>query len=130
MSDTFIAYGKRLEESQEKLPYVDGAIGAVVAVGGKVVSCDLFDKPSTCQKVWNRLLSGVVLDALEAQKDEKQAEAADVEALLRGLGGLPWQPADRVGEGEELRASSDKGDHASALVFDQVLVHGSVVCQS
>jgi hypothetical protein len=130
MSDTFIAYGKRLEEFREKLPYVDGAIGAVVAVGGKVVSCDLFDKPSTCQKVWNRLLSGVVLDALEAQKDEKQAEAADVEALLRGLGGLPWQPADRVGEGEELRASSDKGDHASALVFDQVLVHGSVVCQS
>jgi hypothetical protein len=130
MSDTFIAYGKRLEEFREKVPYVDGAIGAVVALGGKVVSCDLFDKPSTCQKVWNRMLSGVVLDALEAEGSDKQAEAADVEELLRGLGGLPWEPANPIGEGEELRASSEKGDHASALVFDQVLVHGSVVCQS
>jgi hypothetical protein len=71
-----------------------------------------------------------VLDTLEAKGDEKQAEAADVEELLRGLGGLSWQPADPIGEGEELRASSEKGDHASALVFDHVLVHGSMVCQS
>jgi hypothetical protein len=130
MSDTFLAYEKRLEDFREKLQYVNGAVGAVVAVDGKVVACDLFDKPSTCEKVWNRLLSGVVLDALETQKDEKQAEATDVEQLLRGLGGLPWQPADPIGEGEELRASSEKGDHASALVFDRVLVHGSMVCQS
>jgi hypothetical protein len=98
-------------------------------VGGKVVSCDLFDKPSTCEKVWKRLLSGVMLDALEAQEGDKQAVAADVERVVRGLGGLSWEPAEPVGEGEELRASSESGDQASALVFDDVLVHGSVVCE-
>jgi hypothetical protein len=128
MSDTFIAHRERVEEAQEKLQYVEGAIGAAVVVGGKVVSCDLFDKPSTCEKVWKRLLSGVVLDALEAGADEAQAEAADVERVLKGLGDLSWEPAEAVGEGEELRASSEGGDHASALVFNEVLVHGSVVC--
>jgi len=128
MSDTFEAHRKRLDAYQEKLQYVEGAIGAAVTVGGKVVSCDLFDKPATCQKVWRRLLSGVVLDALEVGPDEKQPEAADVERVVRGLADLSWEPADPVGEGEELRSSSEGGDHASALVFNDVLVHGSVVC--
>ena len=68
MSDTFEAHRKRLDEFRGKLDYVKGAIGAAVAVGGKVVACDLFDKPSTCEKVWKRLLSGVMLDALEAKR--------------------------------------------------------------
>ena len=130
MSDTFEAHRKRLDEFREKLNYIEGAIGVAVAVGGKVVACDLFDKPSTCQKVWGRLLSGVVLDALEVEGGDKQAEAADVERVVKGLGDLSWEPADPVGEGEELRASSEQGDHASALVFNNVLVHGSVVCES
>jgi len=117
-----------VSEFQEKLRYVKGAIGAAVAVGGKVVSCDLFDKPSTCEKVWKRLLSGVVLDALEAEAGETQVEPADVERVINGLGDQSWEHADPVGEGEELRASSEQGDHASALVFDDVVVHGSVLC--
>lgn len=128
MSDTFIAHRERVEDVQEKLQYVEGAIGAAVAVGGRVVSCDLFDKPSTCQKVWKRLLTGVVLDALEVVAEEKQAETADVERVLRGLHVLSWEAAEPVGEGEEYRASSEGGDHASALVFEGALVHGSVVC--
>ena len=37
----------------------------------KIVAVDMFDKSSTCQKVWNRLMSGYVLDALEEQVDQK-----------------------------------------------------------
>ncbi len=44
----------------------------------------MFDRPSTCGKVWDRLLSGVVMDALEAGTPEKVAEVAD-EGLLSGL---------------------------------------------
>lgn len=128
MSDTFIAHRQRVEETQKKLEYVEGAIGAAVAVGGKVVSCDLFDKPATCQKVWKRLLSGAVLDALEAGAEEKQVEAADVERVVKELNDLPWESAEPVGEGEEYRASSKGGDYASALVFGGVVIHGSVVC--
>ena len=43
-------------------------------------------------------------------------EANDVEA--EGLDGLSWEP----------RAFSEGGGGASALVFDDVVVHESVVC--
>jgi hypothetical protein len=46
-----------------------------------VVALDLFDKPSTCAKVWDRLLSGVVMDALEAAPMDRGAQRADVEGL-------------------------------------------------
>ena len=128
MSDTFEAHRKRLDEFRENLNYVDKAVGAAVAVGGKVVAIDLFDKPTTCGRVWNRLLSGAILDALEVREADKQAECADVERTLSGLSNLSWEPAESVSEGEEYRAESPTGDHASALVFDGKLVHGSVVC--
>ncbi len=128
MSDTFEAHRQRLDEFREKLNYVEGAVGAAVAVGGKVVAIDLFDKPTTCGRVWNRLLSGAILDALEVQQAEKPADRSDVERALVGLRNLSWESAPSVGEGEEYRAESPNGDHASALVFDGTLVHGSVVC--
>ena len=38
-----------------------------VAIGKKIVAVDVFDKASTCGKVWDWLMSGYVLDALEPQ---------------------------------------------------------------
>jgi len=108
---------------------VEGAYGVAVAVGAKVVAIDLFDKPSTCQKVWNRLMSGFVLDAIESEQAERQVEAPDVERLLGNLRQFNWEQAQAVGEGEEYRAESPTGDLASALVLGGVLLHGSVVCQ-
>ena len=56
MADAFDAYKDQVAEFQEKLKYVEGASGMAVVIGKKVVGCDLFDKPSTCRKVWDRLL--------------------------------------------------------------------------
>ena len=127
MSDTFEAREQEVGEYREKLAYVEGAAGVAVAVGEKVVALDLFDKPATCRKVWDRLLSGYVLDALEAEEAGQQAEVADVERLLEAAGGTSWQPADPVGEGEEHRAEFGRAAHASALSLGGSLVHGSVV---
>ena len=70
---------------------------------------------------------GAILDALEVQQADKQAERADVERVMASLSDLTWEPAEPIGEGKEYRAESPTGDHASALVFDGTLVHGSVV---
>jgi hypothetical protein len=74
-------------------------------------------------------MSGFVLDAIESEKTEQKAEVPDVERLLGNLGEFNWQQAPAVGEGEEYRAESATGDHASALALGDVLLHGSVVCQ-
>ena len=127
MSDTFDSYKEQVADFREKLHYVDGASGMAVAIGKKIVAVDLFDKPSTCGKVWDRLMSGYVLDALEPQTAEGQAEAIDVERLLGSANGLAWEKAEPVGEGEEYRAQQGDEVHASALAFHDVPVHVSVV---
>jgi hypothetical protein len=127
MSDAFDSYQDQIASYRDKLHYVDNATGMAVAIGDKVLSVDLFDKPSTCQKVWDRMLSGVVFDAMEAGKTDKVASVSDVERLLGAAGDLPWEQSEAVGEGEEYRAESDGGDHASALSFKQTVVHGSVL---
>ncbi len=127
MSDAFDTYHERIAEYRERLKYVEGATGMAVAVGDRMVSIDVFDKPVTCQKVWDRLLSGVVFDALEAGKTDEHVTDDDVERFMESARDFSWEQTQAIGEGEEYRASSDSGDHASALVFDGALVHGSVM---
>jgi hypothetical protein len=127
MSDTFQAVQDRVADFQEKLKFIDGATGIAVAIGKKIVAIDLFDKPSTCQKVWNRLLSGFVLDALESQAEGEPVAAADVEEMLRTTGAMAWTKAEAVGEGDEFRAESGAEVHASALTFQELPVHVSVL---
>ncbi len=98
-----------------------------MAVGKAVVAIDIFDKPSTCRMAWDRLLTGVVMDALEAEPTEGPAEAADVQRLLARVLDAPWQPTPAVGEGEEYRTAADQETHASALLFHGAMVHGSVM---
>ena len=97
MADTYESHQGRLAEFRDRLKYVEGAAGLAVAVGGKVVAVDLFDKPATCRKVWDRLLSGVVMDALEAAAG---GEAGGRCGGGRGPGGIrdaPWKQSPAVG---------------------------------
>jgi hypothetical protein len=126
MSDTMDFHRDRLAEFRERLKYVEGAAGVAAAVGGKVVSVDLFDKPATCRKVWDRLLTGLVMDALEGTAGEP-AQPAAVQGVLTALRAATWQPAPAVGVGEEYRAETSPDGHASALACDGAVVHGSLV---
>jgi hypothetical protein len=130
MADTYNSYQARLAEFRQRLGYVEGASGVAVAIGKKIVALDLFDKPATCGKVWDRLLTGVVMDALEADRSAPLAERADVEAWLARLRSAAWDPAPAVGEGQEFRSEPDPETHASALVFDNSVLHGSVIVAS
>lgn len=127
MSDVYLAHGENISEYQNQLTYVEGAIGAAIAVGDKVVMLDVFDKPQTCAKVWPRMLTGVVFDALEAGEAGTRPSTEVVQHLLQTANESTWQQAPAVGEGEEFRAESPRGDHLSVLVFDGTIVHGNVM---
>jgi hypothetical protein len=126
LADTYVKYDADIAAAREQLKYVDGACGLAVAVGNKVVSLDLFDKPTTCQKVWQRLLSGVVLDAVGSDETATPAAVADVERLLHESSTAGWQSAPAVGDGAEFRVAF-AGNEGSALIADDVVVHGSVL---
>jgi hypothetical protein len=127
MADTYHAHHDRLAEFTQRLPYVEGASGLAVAVGGKVVSVDLFDKPATCRKVWTRLLTGVVMDALEAGPAQEPLGKEKAVEALASMRGAAWQQVAPVGVGEEYRSDSEGGRHATALVLGESVVHGSLI---
>ncbi len=125
MSDIFDSYEGKIGDYRERLRPVEGAIGLAVAVGGKIVCLDVFDRPATCQKVWDRLVSGYVLDALETPPGGQEVSKNDVEALVSKVGGLSWQPVETIGEGQDHRGE-DTALAASALTLDEKLIHASV----
>ena len=128
MDDTFAHYEATLAESRAALAYIPGATGLAVALGPAVVAVDLFDQPETCRKVWDRLLSGALMESLEPGQGEGQATVADVEGLLSRSSRARWEEAPAVGEGTEYRAEIDRG-HGSALLLGATPVHRSVVVE-
>ena len=106
---------------------MEGASGLAVEVGGRVTSVDLFDKPATCQKVWDRLLTGPIMDALEAGPAASSVGGDEVLATLATLRNAPWKESPAVGVGEEFRADLEGDRHASALSYEGSVVHGSLV---
>ncbi len=127
MSDTYESHSNKLAEFRDRLEYVEGATGLAVAVGNKVVSVDVFDKPATCRKVWDRLMTGMIMDALEPGEQAATPGTEDVQKVLAALENAPWKEAPTVGAGQEFRAEIEGDRHATALVLNGTVVHGSIV---
>lgn len=127
MADTYASHHSSLSAFRERVPYIEGASGFAAAIGDKVVALDLFDKPSTCRKVWDRLMTGVVMDALEARPSDELAQSHDLQDLLGRLRSAAWLETKPVGEGREYRTDAVPGTHASALVLGESVLHASLV---
>jgi hypothetical protein len=126
LSDALETHRGRVEDLRQHLPYVEGASGVAVALGGKVVGVDLFDKATTLEKLWDRLVQGLLLDALEAPDAECQTCEADISVELYKVRIARWNQVETVGVGEAFRATGDDGSLAAALVVDGVPIHVSV----
>jgi hypothetical protein len=124
MSDTYDSYRATLDDYRENLAYVEGAVGFAAVVGGKVVSLDVFDSPETCRTVWPRVLSGLILEAVETSPD---GAGSDVESALADFRAASWQRVPAAGVGEEYRAAGERQQHGSALTHDGALIHGSMI---
>ena len=128
LSDTMTDHKPYIERHVAEVAYAEGAAGFAVAVGGRLVSVDLFDAPETCKKVWPRVIRGVAMDAME-EKSEATISADEVTAAIASLRTEPWTPVAAAGAGEEQRSESPRW-HGSVLTLNGNLVHGSLVTTS
>ncbi len=127
MADSFQSRKPQIDEYSERFQYPDGASGLAVAIGDQIVAVDLFDNAATCRKVWKRLLSGFILDAVVPTASTGQATQTSVEDTLTALRNSSWNKVEPIGDGEEYRVTSADGTQASALTFGDSLVHGSLL---
>jgi hypothetical protein len=123
LSDALDARRKAAEGSRHGLHYVEGAAGIALALGGKVVSVDVFDKPQTCKALWCRFAEGLLLDAQEMPAAARRASGSDVAVKLYMIQDVRWQRLDPVGLGESYRGHGDDGILATALVAGGGLIH-------
>ena len=87
---------------------------------------DLFDKPDTLQRVWQRLVMGYALDAIVGQNEKARPFTADdAHTVLNQAGDLACEPCPSVGVGEDWRFESN-ALVGHALVAGDTCVHLSV----
>jgi hypothetical protein len=122
MSDALETRHDAVEDLRRNLPYAEDASGIAVALGGKVVGIDIFDRAAIMAKLWDRLVQGIALDALA--DSNRQASKSDVAVNLYALRNMQWRQVEPVvGLGEAYRGGGDDGMLSTALVMDGTLIH-------
>ena len=136
MKDTYEGCRARLDEFKANLKYPDEAVGLVGIIDGEIISFDLFDKTSTCESFWSRLVASYTLSRLKkrvllaAAGPQGEFDLPDVEGFIEAARSAPWQSHKAVGEGVEYRARTEDGMEGFALQYDGKLVHGSLLVRS
>jgi len=150
MSDSFLAYARRIQEFREQLPWPEGAEGLVVAIDDEILGMDLFDSHEVCRQAWPRLLGGYGLDALRRGRSRQRAGAelitvggpveqgrfepdrpdqGRVEEFLEQFDLAQWQETPAVGEGREFRTEIGLTLSASSLYWNGVALHTSAAAE-
>ncbi len=96
-----------------------GIVGAACAVGGRIVSIDVFADPSLFQRMWPKILRSTALSAI-SEGGEGAASREGAVRFLKSLIGCKSTIVRAAGLGWELRASSLP---MSALLYDGAVVH-------
>jgi hypothetical protein len=60
LDDLYAREAPDVEALRRAFPYPEGATGAAVAIGGRLVALELFDRPATARKLWACLVEGAV----------------------------------------------------------------------
>jgi hypothetical protein len=123
-------YEKDRGSTQEYLSHfspIQGQVGAVFMINGKVVGLDCFGKAESFSKVFKRLVESYALDAIDwfvPDKEEKALKSHVTEFLKEGLvAEVETHPS--VGSGTDYRMSSRKIT-GFALCLDGKVLHLSV----
>ena len=127
MSEIYEKERPGLDEYVSRFQPLDGQVGALFAINGKVVGLDSFDKPETLSRVFRKLVTSYALDAIDWLKPEEEhpAKEAGAAEFLRQVPACSAEAYPSVALGTDWRLASDKAT-GFALLVDEQVVHLSV----
>jgi hypothetical protein len=91
----------------------------VFAYGGKIVGFDLFDRPATLARLWEKLIRAYAIDARVAPHDAPQVSTALVREWLQTASAAREEVFKSAGLGEDVRLESPRLVAACLCVEDQ-----------
>jgi hypothetical protein len=119
--DLYAAYEDhkdRLGELVSKLSPGPDCSGVAFAIGGRIAGVDIFDQPSTLEKLWRKLVGAYALDALEPHNSGTPISAAAVRDWLRQTSEAKEQQFKSPGLGHDVRLESSNLVGASLIIED------------
>jgi hypothetical protein len=123
MADLYASNDSRLAAYQAAFTWLPKQAGAVFAIDGVPVAVELFDSPDTFQKQLKKLIRSFALDASSSAKLIETAPPLQaIQEILAQVGSTDCQCFKAVGDGDDLRVSSDQIS-GGALVVDGRVVH-------
>ncbi len=124
MADIYAEKRQSLELFERALPYQDRAVGMAVAIGGRMVSADLFDSAATMRKLWRKLVRASAMDAVSVPSG-KPVVRARAERMLQRVRDANIETFPSPGLGEDMRVGGG-GVVGSALVYEGAVVHAAL----
>jgi hypothetical protein len=118
-----------LEEFLRRLACPTGACGVVAVIDGRIVCADVFDSPSTLERLWASLVTSYALDAQASSREVPAARTATPIPTSDQVSRFLSLPPDTsvetfaspgIGQSLRFRTPDRVG---SALVFEEVVVH-------
>lgn len=109
---------------EQAFPYVAGALGFIIGLGGQITGADLFDQPASAEALWPKLRRSYALDALEVSAGDS-IEQEQAEGLLARARGARYEVYPSLALGEDARFEGD-GVVGGGLVYAQTPIHISL----
>jgi hypothetical protein len=113
--------GADLAEYTRELRPENGQTGVVAATGGRVVCCDLFDRPETLEALWDRLIASYAVEAI-LEASQREATTEEGKAFLWETSQAAVTSHAAVGRGSDLRLTSEQIVGA-ALEVEGTILH-------
>ena len=117
MGDIYVARAEHVAELEASVTRRDGQVGALACLGGRPVVLDYVSRPDAFAALWQPLVRGYCLDALEH------------EAAVGPLDPAGWLDAVRTDWLDALRAARPRGSRSAGLgttiTFDTPAVGGA-----
>ncbi len=131
MSAIYERQSGNVEEYNRQFRPIEGQVGAVFLINGRVVGLDSFGKPDTLSRVFKKLVQSYVLDAIDFLEPDKEIKVSKtgVSDLIGSAQSAGLETRPSVGLGTDLRLDSRKVT-GFALALDGQVVHLSVFDQS
>jgi hypothetical protein len=124
MGDLYTQKSEDIGEYIRRSPRQVDQTGVIAAVGGRVICCDLFDRPQTLEALWDRLIASYAVEAI-VNRSDAGISADEGKAFLWEAAQATVTSHPAVGRGTDVRLTSDRIIGA-ALEVDDVVLHLAV----
>ncbi len=115
---------EKLSQFVTRLKCVEGQVGSVFSIKGRVTGLEFFDAARTCQLLMPKVIRSYALDAIDPgyRGHEASGLGSPAEVIAR-LSESDYSTHGAVGEGEDLRFDSTPGIAGGALFARDRIVH-------